>query len=93
MKPLTELSDNDFLITLNDKLMGQVNLVRFGVGFSRGAAKDLPRNIRINTVSPPFIRETAERLGMKGGLPAADNARWYVELLEGDQSGEEIFPE
>src|SRR6187399_2242130 len=31
MKPLQALSDGDFNDTLNDKLMGQVNLVRLGL--------------------------------------------------------------
>jgi NAD(P)-dependent dehydrogenase (short-subunit alcohol dehydrogenase family) len=30
-KPLAELTDADFALSLNNKLMGQVNLVRFGV--------------------------------------------------------------
>jgi NAD(P)-dependent dehydrogenase (short-subunit alcohol dehydrogenase family) len=30
-KPLAELTDADFALSLNNKLMGQVNLVRFGI--------------------------------------------------------------
>lgn len=60
--------------------------------FVRGAALDMPRGIRINAVSPPFIKETAEQMGMEGGLPAAENATAYVELAEGKQNGEVIFP-
>jgi NAD(P)-dependent dehydrogenase (short-subunit alcohol dehydrogenase family) len=127
MKPLTELVDGDIEATLNDKLMGQVNLVRFGIdhmndggiflltagifsqspppgvtavamvngaleSFSRGAALDLPRGLRINTVSPPFIEETARALGMEGGLPAAENAKVYVELVESERTGEVVYP-
>jgi NAD(P)-dependent dehydrogenase (short-subunit alcohol dehydrogenase family) len=126
MKPLTELTDEEFEATLGNKLMGQVNLVRFGVesvndggvfvltagifsqkpiagvtdmamangaveSFVRGAAKDLPREIRINAVSPPFIKETAEAMGMSGGLPAEANAKAYLDLIEGDQTGAVVF--
>ncbi|MCB9896057.1 MAG: short chain dehydrogenase [Planctomycetes bacterium] len=58
--------------------------------FTRGAALDLPRNIRINTISPPFIKETAEKLGMPGGLPTAENAKTYIDLLEGNQTGKVV---
>ena len=34
-KPLAELSDDDFEFTLRNKLMGQVNLVRYGFGYVR----------------------------------------------------------
>jgi NAD(P)-dependent dehydrogenase (short-subunit alcohol dehydrogenase family) len=126
-KPLTELEDTDLTFSIANKLLGNVNLVRFGVNnmrdkgvflltagifsqepppgvpaiamvngalesFARGAAKDLPRGIRINTVSPPFIKETAESMGMDGGLPSADNARAYVELVEGTQTGQVVYP-
>jgi NAD(P)-dependent dehydrogenase (short-subunit alcohol dehydrogenase family) len=60
--------------------------------FARGAALDLPRGIRLNTVSPPWIKETAEALGVPGGLPAADNAEHYVRLIEGKQNGVVVFP-
>ena len=36
--------------------------------FSRAAALDLPRNLRINTITPPVIKETAGQMGMEGGL-------------------------
>src|SRR5258707_7876211 len=29
-KPLADLSDEDFALSLNDKLMGQVNVIRYG---------------------------------------------------------------
>ena len=59
--------------------------------FSRAAALDLPHNLRINTISPPIVKETAEQMGMKGGLPAAENAKTYVDVVEGTQSGEVVF--
>jgi NAD(P)-dependent dehydrogenase (short-subunit alcohol dehydrogenase family) len=60
--------------------------------FARAAALDLPRGIRINTVSPPFIKETAEAMGMRGGLPAAENAKTYLRLLTGNETGQVVFP-
>ncbi|MDX1568114.1 MAG: short chain dehydrogenase, partial [Longimicrobiales bacterium] len=111
-EPLLELEDEDIERSLEDKLMGQVNLVRFGAdhvsdggtfiltagifsqdpppgvpaiamvngaveSFARAAALDLPRDIRINTISPPFITETAREMGMstEGTLSAAANAK------------------
>ena len=59
--------------------------------FGRAAALDLPRNIRINVISPPFIRETAEKMGMGGGLPAVENAKAYVDVVEGTQNGAVVF--
>jgi len=126
MKPLASLSDDDIRLSLADKLMGQVNLVRFGLdhvndngvflltagifskqpmpgvtplamtngaleSFARAAALDLPRGIRINTISPPFIKETAEKMGLPGGLPAVENAKTYVALVEGKETGQVVF--
>lgn len=61
--------------------------------FARGAALDLPRGIRIHAVSPRLIKETAEKMGMKGGLPAAEMARFYLALLTEEESGQVVFPE
>lgn len=59
--------------------------------FARGAALDLPRGIRINTISPPFMAETALAWGLAGGIPAAENAKAYVALVEGKQTGQVVF--
>ena len=109
--------------------MGQVNLVRFGLGhvadggsftltagylarspmpgataislvnaglegFVRGAALDLPRRIRVNVVSPPWVTETLEALHRdpSDGLPAAVVARSYVQSVTGTQTGAVIEP-
>lgn len=127
--PLAELDDAGFETSLRSKLMGQVNLVRFGYehvrdggsftltsgifsqkpwpgvpaiamvnggveSFARAAALDLDRGLRINVVAPPFIEETAAKMGMadKGQLSAAENAKAYVALIEGDQTGQVVFP-
>jgi NAD(P)-dependent dehydrogenase (short-subunit alcohol dehydrogenase family) len=123
-KPLASLSDADFELSLHNKLMGQVNLVRFGVdsvadggsftltsgvlaqepmpgaaaislvnagleGFARSAALELPRNQRLNVVSPPWVSETLQAMGRdpKGGLPAAVVAKAYLAIVEGKETG------
>ncbi len=127
--PLDQLSDSDFQFSLSNKLLGQVNLVRYGFahvrdggsftltsgilarapmpgsaavslvnsgleGFTRAAALEAPRGIRVNAVSPPWVTETLQALGMdpSQGLPAASVARSYVESVEGKQSGAVLEP-
>ncbi len=124
---LEELTDEDFDLSLSNKLMGQVNLVRHGVdvlndngvftltsgvlsqepvqgsaaislvnagleGFVRAAAIELPRNLRINVVSPPWVDETLEEMGadFSPSLPAATVAEAYRASLEGSQTGATI---
>ncbi len=126
-KPLGELTDEDFRTSLTSKLMGQVNLVRYGIdqvndrgcftlttgvlfekptpgsgcyamvnggliGFVRAAALELPRGIRINDVSPGWVAETLQAMGMdpKGGTPAAVVAKEYVASLEGNATGRSL---
>jgi len=128
-KPLDDLVDADFRFSLDNKLMGQVNLVRYGLGavadhgsititsgilaqrpsrgsgavslvnaglegFVRAAALEAPRGIRINVVSPPWVTETLQALGMplQGGLPAATVAQAYVRSVEGTETGQVISP-
>jgi NAD(P)-dependent dehydrogenase (short-subunit alcohol dehydrogenase family) len=128
-KPLDALSDADFAFSLGNKLMGQVNVVRFGLdhvndggsftitsgvlaqhpapstaaislvnagleGFTRAAALEAPRGIRVNVVSPPWVTETLQAMGMPldGGLPAASVARSYVESVEGSATGQVLSP-
>lgn len=125
--PLEDLSDRQFQLGLESKLMGQVNLVRVATpfmgdggsitltsgvlsqepmpggaaismvnagveGFVRGAAVELPRGIRINAVSPPWVSETLEAMGRdpSSGLPAATVATAYVEAVHGSRNGETI---
>jgi len=127
--PLDQLSDSDFQFSLSNKLLGQVNLVRYGFahvrdggsftltsgilarapmpgsaavslvnsgleGFTRAAALEAPRGIRVNAVSPPWVTETLQALGMdpSQGLPAASVARSYVESVEGKQTGAVLEP-
>ncbi|HJU05615.1 MAG TPA: short chain dehydrogenase [Nitrospiraceae bacterium] len=122
---LDRLIDEDFQLSLSNKLMGQVNLVRLGIrhvrdrgsftvtsgllgrepmrgsaaislvnagldGFVRAAALELPRGIRINAVSPVWVTETLNAMGMdtSHGMPAEQVAWTYVESVEGKRSGE-----
>ncbi|HYW02466.1 MAG TPA: short chain dehydrogenase [Gammaproteobacteria bacterium] len=67
-----------------------ISMVNAGVeGYARAAALELPRNIRINVVSPPWVRETLVARGMEpdAGLPAASVARAYVDSVEGTATG------
>jgi len=122
--PLAQLSDADFRFCLDNKLMGQLNLVRFGFehmedggsftlttgilaqapmpgsaaislvnagveGFTRAAALEAPRKIRVNAVSPPWVAETLQALKMdtSQGLPATIVARAYVRSVTGTDTG------
>jgi NAD(P)-dependent dehydrogenase (short-subunit alcohol dehydrogenase family) len=128
-KPLGELSDADFALSLGNKLMGQVNVVRSGLasvadngsitltsgilaqqpapgtaaislvnagleGFTRAAALEAPRGIRVNVVSPPWVTETLQAMGRPtvGSLPAAVVAHAYVGSVEGRMTGQVISP-
>lgn len=67
-----------------------ISLVNAAVeGFVVGAAIELPRGLRLNVVSPPWIAETLVALKMdpKGGIPAAACARAYVAAVEGKDQG------
>lgn len=126
-KPLDRLEDEDFQYSLENKLMGQANLVRLGLdalndggsvtltsgdlatspmkgsgaismvnagleGFTRAAALEAPRGIRVNVVSPPWVAETltAMKMDPSHGLPSAAVARAYVESVTGTMTGEVI---
>jgi NAD(P)-dependent dehydrogenase (short-subunit alcohol dehydrogenase family) len=67
-----------------------ISLVNAGLeAFAGGAALELPRRLRVNVVSPPWITETLVALKMdpKGGIPAAACAKAYVAAVEGTQTG------
>jgi NAD(P)-dependent dehydrogenase (short-subunit alcohol dehydrogenase family) len=72
-----------------------ISLVNAGLeGFVRAAALEMPRRIRINDVSPPWVKETLVKFGMDPthGLPASDVAKAYVAAVEGAHQGEIIQP-
>jgi NAD(P)-dependent dehydrogenase (short-subunit alcohol dehydrogenase family) len=57
-----------------------VSMVNAGLeGFVRAAALEMPRKLRINAVSPPWVKETMVKLGMDPtpGLASADVAKAY----------------
>ncbi len=121
-----ELKDEDYALALNNKLMGQVNLIRIGKNFLndggsitltsgllakepipestvvsmangglesfvRAASLEL-QGMRVNAVSPVFVKETLEKMGMDSstGMPAADVAKAYKAAIEGDFHGETL---
>jgi NAD(P)-dependent dehydrogenase (short-subunit alcohol dehydrogenase family) len=61
--------------------------------FARAAALELPRKLRINVVSPGWVRETLEKMGMdpSPGQPAESVAKSYVAAVEGRQNGETLL--
>ncbi|HEY0371307.1 MAG TPA: short chain dehydrogenase [Thermoanaerobaculia bacterium] len=129
-KPLPELTEEDFAQSLQYKLMGQVNVIRYGLGnvndggsitttsgvlskspmpsssaislvnsglegFTRAAALEAPRGIRVNVVSPPWVTETLIAMGAPGMAPslsAATVAQAYVRSVTGGETGQVIEP-
>jgi NAD(P)-dependent dehydrogenase (short-subunit alcohol dehydrogenase family) len=72
-----------------------ISMVNAGLeGFVRAAALELPRNLRINAVSPPWVKETMVKLGMdpSPGLAAADGAKAYVAAVERSHQGKVLDP-
>lgn len=70
-----------------------ISMVNAGIeGFVRAAALEMPRGIRINVVSPPWVKETLEALGMdsSGGMPAERVAQAYRASVAGTRSGNVI---
>lgn len=67
-----------------------ISMVNAGVeAFVRAAALEMPRGVRLNVVSPPWVRETLEAMGWdpSPGLPAAAVAKAYVDCVEGGMTG------
>lgn len=60
--------------------------------FSRAVALEIGRGLRVNTVSPAFVKETMELLGMDPtpGVSAVDTANAYVAAVEGDMNGQTL---
>jgi NAD(P)-dependent dehydrogenase (short-subunit alcohol dehydrogenase family) len=72
-----------------------ISMVNAGLeGFVRAAALEMPRNLRINAVSPPWVKETMIKFGMDPtpGQAAADVAKAYVAAVEGKQQGQVLDP-
>jgi NAD(P)-dependent dehydrogenase (short-subunit alcohol dehydrogenase family) len=72
-----------------------ISLVNAGIeAFARAAALELPRGLRVNVVSPPWVTDTLRALGMDPahGLPPEAVARAYVQAVEGTATGSVIEP-
>ena len=70
-------------------------LVNAGLdAFVRAAAVEMPRGLRVNAVSPGWVRESLAKMGMDSadGTPVRDVARAYVEAVEGTAQGQTIVP-
>lgn len=125
--PLSQMNETAYHIGLNDKLMGQINLVLLGLdfikdqgsftlmsgilsrdpiasgssaamvngaidGFVKAAAIELPRGIRINSISPTIVEESLAALqdyfyGYKA-VPVSDVALAFSKSVEGLQTGQ-----
>ncbi|CAB1061490.1 Oxidoreductase, short-chain dehydrogenase/reductase family [Olavius sp. associated proteobacterium Delta 1] len=120
-----DMADEDYLLGLTNKLMGQANLVRIGrnyiqdngsftltsgmlsqnpmpgsssismvnaglEGFVRAAALEMPRGVRVNAVSPVWVKETMDAMGMDSasGIAADRTALAYKEAVESQRNGE-----
>lgn len=72
-----------------------ISMVNAGLeGFARAAALELPRGIRINVVSPPWVTETliARKMDPSIGLSAATVAQAYLASIEGTATGQTLDP-
>lgn len=124
--PLKEMTEADFTLGLQDKLMGQVNLLLIGQQFAndgasftltsgilseepilsgvsaslvngaidafvRAAAIELPRGMRVNSVSANVLVEAMDKYApyFRGSrpVPAADVALAYARSVEGLHTG------
>ena len=68
-----------------------ISMVNAGLeGFVRAAALEMPEGMRVNAVSPVFVKETMEILGMDSthGMPSEKVALAYKEAVEGRRNGE-----
>lgn len=123
----TKMSDSLYRLGIDNKLMGQVNLVLLGLdhindggsftitsgvldidpiatgssasmvngalnAFTKAAAIEMPRGIRINAISPTVIEEAMENYGpfFRGfdAVPVSKVALAYSKSIEGAQTGQ-----
>ena len=59
-------------------------------GFTRAAALELPRGIRINLVSPPLVGAPEWNAGKVARMTPEDTAKGYLEAVEGSATGQVI---
>ena len=130
--PLTEFTEEQFMLGLTNKVMGQVSVVLTGIdhvndggsftltsgvldrdpirsgtgaatangalgGFVVGAAIEMPRNLRINVVSPGLLQASEERYGsFFPGHERVSSERVglaYAKSVEGALTGQVIIVE
>lgn len=88
-------------LTLTTGVLGQepikgsasISMVNAGLeGFVRAAALELPRGIRVNVVSPPWVTETlvARKMDPSPGMSAARVAQAYLASVEGTMTGQTL---
>lgn len=126
-KPLIDMSLEDYITSMQQKLLGQISVALEGVkvlnnhgsitlttgimnrdfvsngsaaamvnnaveGFVKSAALDLPRDIRINAVSPALLQESADKYStLCPGFETVSSekvARAYRKSIYGIQSGQ-----
>lgn len=60
--------------------------------FVRAVALELDRGMRVNVISPAFVKETMKIMGMDPtpGISAADTAKAYEAAIESDRNGETL---
>lgn len=123
--PVTELTYDQFAMTVNSKILGHINLFQAGRSFlnkggsmtftsgylaqypiegssavslvnaaldsfAKAAALELAGECRVNTVSPRFLKETLEQMGMDtaDGVSAADTAKAYRHAILSEETGQ-----
>ncbi|KKD02683.1 short chain dehydrogenase [Streptomyces sp. WM6386] len=70
-------------------------LVNAGLeAFVQAASIEMPRGLRVNVVSPGWVKETLEKLGMdnRPGTPSSDVAYAYIQAVRGDMQGQILRP-
>lgn len=70
-----------------------ISMVNAGLeGFVLGASVEMPRGLRVNVVSPPWISETLKALNMDPslGITAAACAKAYLAAIEGNSNGQTL---
>ncbi|MEU1800095.1 short chain dehydrogenase [Streptomyces sp. NPDC019937] len=70
-------------------------LVNAGLeAFVQAAAIEMPRGLRVNVVSPGWVKETLEKLGMdsQGGTLLSDVVHAYLQVVTGSMQGQTLTP-
>ncbi len=89
--------DGSFTLTsgqLSDYPMvgsSSISMINAGLnGFSKAAALEMADGIHLSVVSPGWVKETMEAMGMDNspGTPAAQLAKLYLESILGNRNGE-----